>query len=202
MALTFSQGGVYGVSLLGTWDDAVETRNVFQFQKTDPGTISEEFGLDDIEGILGALLAYITAVLHIVQVFRGFQVYRLEGDPAVAERTFGSPITGAIVSADPCAPGVAVLSYFNTGIPRRQLRKYFGGLAESAFDADGNINATVLAAHADLAGNLIIPWAQLNGTWQYGGYQTGVPGSFVAPESAVTTSNPSYQRRRRRGRGI
>lgn len=202
MSLSFTIGGVYGVSLLGRINDQSEIRNVFHYQKVDGGTITQTEGLDDLEDILTALIALLTAIQTTLIVFRGFDVYALEGDPQTASRTFAAPIAGT-ATGDPLPFGVSMLTYFNTGVPGRQLRKYWAGLTEASNSPTGGFaGASITTPGTNVLNFLMTDQVEANGTWRYGHYRTGVPGSFVFPVDGTLQYIPSYQRRRRLGSGV
>lgn len=199
--MDFGIGGVYEVALLGRFNDAIEMRNIFHLQKVDGGTIPQEEGLEDITEFLEAVLAIVKALQSTLMIWRGFTVSRLEGDPGVVEEMFSSPIAGE-VSTDALPPGVAFLTYMNTGEPRRQLRKYWPGLTEGAVGPFGGFSSTTVSDMADLSALLLNDFSGTNGDWRYGHYNSDLSPQFVFPTTFVATAVPAYQRRRRQGRGI
>jgi len=202
MALEFNPDGVYGVSLKGRINDQSEIRNVFHLQMQNAAALTETQGLDDIEEFLEDLIAFLQAILTTLIVFRGFDVYALEGDPRTATRTFASPIAGT-ATGDALPFGVAMMMYFNTGVPRRQLRKYFAGLTEASVSASGGFaGASITTPGTNVLNQLVNQYSATNGLWQYGHYRTGVPGSFIQPVEGTLQYIPSYQRRRRVGSGV
>jgi len=201
MAFPFNAGGVYEVSAEGTLASAIECRNVFHLQLTGSGTLSETQGLDDIEQWLTALITVIKAMQATVAIWKGFKVSNLEGTPMSVSRVFSSPIAGT--NAGTLLPtGCCFLTYMPTGVRRRQLRKYWWGFIEASTDTTGEWASSAVTYMAGVAPLLLPTQSMANGTWVVGSYQTGVPGSFVRPSSAVQQVLVSYQRRRRRGRGI
>lgn len=202
MPINPSQNAVYEVALEGVWDGAIEMRNVFHMQKVDSGVITEGQFLDDMEEYLEAILAIIKTIQATIMIWNGLTVATVEGPPQSATRSFGSPIAGE-VSGAVLPSGVAVLSYMGTGYRRRQLRKYWGGMPEQATaSANGEWGSGTLGVIADVQNLLLLDFDAANGTWRYGGYNTAMTPEFVFPTQAEAQSIVSYQRRRRRGRGI
>lgn len=201
MALSFSIGGVYEVVAEGVWNSAEQVRNVYQLQKVDGGTIPEAQGLEDIEAWLTLVLNIIVAVQSTLIIWKSFTVNALEGTATSGSVPLTADIPGEL-TGDPLPPGVALLFYMNTGVKHRQLRKYIPGCAESSIGAFGGFSSATLTALAGMDDLLLNDYNGTNGDWRYGHYRTGVPDSFVFPTTFTATAVPSYQRRRRQGRGI
>ena len=199
--ITFSMGGVYEVVAEGTLNGASKVQNVYQLQKVDGGTLSQALGLADIKAWLALVLNVVKAVQTTLLVWETLTVNTLEGD-----NTTGSvPLTASIAgtaTGDYLPAGVAMLAYMNTGVRRRQLRKYIPGTTEGTVTAAGIYGTASTAIVAGMGTYLLNDYVGANGSWRYGHYRRGFPGSFVFPTSLTVTTNPSYQRRRRLGRGI
>lgn len=104
------------------------------------------------------------------------------------------------VAGDSTAPGVCCLAWGRTYTPRVQIRKYFGVFGESGLTGATWVGAVQAAALAAMVYH-IAPQA-VTGTWTL----TGVAynrtlGTATDAASADTSAEPTYQRRRRRGRG-
>lgn len=199
--MNFNTGAVLKVTLYGLWNATSETRNVFQLQIQSGGPVTEAEMLDDIEAWLLALLVIVKAVLSFVQVFRGFTVETLDGNYTSGLVLFSSAQAGA-VTGDAMPAGNAAFVYMNTGESRRQLRKYWPGLAESNITAGGNNSSGVLTALANAAPLFLDLYVGANASWWYCHARPGDPGSIVYPTSYTAAAVVAYQRRRRPGRGI
>lgn len=202
MAINPSIGGVYGARIEGVFDGSIAVQNQFHLQKVDGGTITEGEFLDDMLDWATALLAIIKAVQSTIMIWNGVTLSSLEGIPQTVQGDFPSPIPGEISGAV-LPSGCACLSYFNTGYSRRQLRKYWGGFPElQTASADGEWGSGTVSVVADVNDFLMTDYVGTNGTWRYGHYTSEASPQFVFPTSGVVQSIVSYQRRRRRGRGI
>jgi hypothetical protein len=202
MAITFVDQGVYRVTAIGSFDAAVEERAVFQLRLDSGGPLSQQQGLQDIDDWLTLILNIVKAIQSTLLIWRGFAVEELDGNQNTGEIAFAA---GSVVGADatqPTAPGVAFLQFMPTGEKNRQLRKYWGGVCEDCLDADGNIVAGCAATLATIDTLLLNAHNGTFGDWIYGHALAGIGASFVRPSAVNTSLNPSYQRRRRRGRGI
>jgi len=98
--------------------------------------------------------------------------------------------------------GVALLVILRTGISRVFGRKYFGGIIDGNIDSDGFWVSGLVSAGITAAGQLLTTFI---GSTTLATYLPGIitsTNTFLGFISAVVTNNPSYQRRRRKGRGV
>jgi hypothetical protein len=105
-------------------------------------------------------------------------------------------------TADVTATGVALLVRAVTAVQGSQGRKFFGTFTELSIT-----NALVIATHVAALALAAAAWiSPFTGTASGGLYQpglfTGTPKTFKPFTQAIIGSIPSYQRRRRQGRGI
>lgn len=103
-------------------------------------------------------------------------------------------------AADPTAVGVCCLAYARTYVPRVQIRKYYGVFGETQM-TDGVWAATVRDACATAMAYHITPQTLTDGLILLGVAYNRNLLSYTLGQSVVTAAEPTYQRRRRRGRG-
>jgi len=202
MPITFSNGGVYAVTINGLWNGTNVMNNVFHLQLVDGGVLSEADGLADIEAWLTEIYDYLSTITADNMVWSTFRVDALEGTNTSGTVPLTAPIAGAL-TGDLVPPQVALLSYFPTGVRRRQLRKYWSGWDDSAIGVNGGFSSAIATGvTTNLANLFLLIYEGTNGSWLYGHYRTGEPSSFIGATSMITTGNPVIQRRRRVGHGV
>jgi len=199
--ITWTNGGVYQVTALQRWNDSVEMRNVFDFQLITGTPMTYQEGLDDIEEWLTLIITVLKALQTTLHIWRGFTVSQLDGSSLSGYVPFAAPIAG-VLTTDALPPGVAFLTYMNTGVSRRQPRKYWGGFTESAVGPSGGFSSSTVTAVAAIAPYFLTTQNMTNGDWIFCDAHAGVPGDTIYPMTFTGTAVPSYQRRRRQGRGI
>lgn len=108
--------------------------------------------------------------------------------------------TGGSNGAEHVAPGVAVLAYARTVKPRVQFRKYFGIFTEADM-LDGAWTATVRTPCENALAYHIAQQTPRTGYTFTGVVWNYATQTLTKGISATTSSEPAYQRRRKRGRG-
>ena len=201
MAITFNPDSIWQVAANGVWNDAVETRQVYQLRLESGTPLTQSEGLGDIEEWLTDLLTILKTIQTLLHVWNSFTVADLNGIEVSGAVPFSSPLVGE-ATGDPLPPGVAMLGYFNTGQAHRQLRKYLPGGTEAQVTASGLFGTSTTAIFASTVSLFLDPYSASNGLWRYGHALPGIGASWVTPVSMSVNTIPSYQRRRRQGVGI
>lgn len=199
--IVWQNGGVYQVTATSEFNGELKQQNVFDFQLLSGAPMTYQEGLDDIEEWLTLIINVLKALQATVVIWKGFSVSELNGLNNSGFVPFTADIPGTVAD-DPLPPGVSILTYMNTGVKRRQLRKYWGGLTETSCDASGAWLAGAAATVAGMASYFLTTQNLTNGVWVYCDGHAGVPADTIYPFTFTTTTVPAYQRRRRQGRGI
>lgn len=198
---TLNDGGVLEVVLWATNSSAGEMRLVFQWRLLSGGPLNLAEIAVDVEEWLLAIIDEIIGLVNDNITFTGFSVNTLDDNFTSGFLSFGTPVVGTNAT-DPLPSGVACLVYMNTGVARRQLRKYLFGFAEDQIGAFGNFGSATLTTVLGIAPFLLTNQTMTNGVWEYGHAQAGVGTSWITPAQLTVAAVPAYQRRRRQGRGI
>lgn len=98
------------------------------------------------------------------------------------------------------APGVSLLAWARTLTPRVQIRKYFGVFTELDMDV-GQWTAGARTACIGALTDHITPFTGTNGLQMLGVAYNRTLLTTTDGLSVTTSSEPAYQRRRKRGRG-
>lgn len=193
-------GGRVELTALGTYRDAGELANVYQFQNVGSTIATEAALLEDMDGIVSFIYDLIKAIYHTAVVWNRFRVKYVGEEYVSGVVDLDTPVAGtAAVEIGPA--GVAALLYMPTGVSRQQLRKYFGTLSPDIIvPSTGVLGAGAIAAVANVGAALLEPFEMLNSDWQYGRALLPTAG-FVTPVSASVSVQPAYQRRRKVGVG-
>lgn len=197
----YNNGSVFNVSVVGRWNNVSDIINSYQMYLVNGGPLDIDDVSESLRDVFDQLYDYVKLFCNVVTVWSGIKIAELDGDCATGLVAFASPITGSL-SNDPTPSGVAALASFPTGIKRRVLRKYFGGLDESIIGPSGNISTAGTGLVQDAVDFLLTDMVGVGITWRYVYRSTidGVP-TNVFPRSGKANSIPAYQRRRRLGTG-
>ncbi len=177
-------------------DDVI---GAFQFRYLGIPALTDQQGIDDVIEFLEAVYGLLRVLIPILSVFRDITVRNQT--QAINYGTFPwVTFANGLAGGDDLPPGVALLVSFSTGISHLNLRKYFGNIAEGGVSQPGRWLPTTVAPAVAAAAVMLVPFVATNGSWEYG-YNSPVALDWVVPVSAIVTDVPSYQRRRRQGRG-
>lgn len=173
--------------------------NVYQFQLTTTGPITDSQGVDDILLILEAIYLVLVAQQSVLTLYRDIRVVNKTQSTILGTFLWPSLTAGtAAVAAQ--APGVCGLVSLATAVPRVNLRKYYGDMVTATMENDGTFASFVTTALTNISAMLLTQRVQVNGTWRYG-YLSPKSLAWELPLSAIVTDIPAYQRRRKQGRG-
>ena len=202
--MAFSQlpvGGRVELTALGSYRDAGELANVYQFQNVGVNIPTEAALLEDMDGIVSFIYDLIKALYHTAIVWNRFRVKYVGEEFVSGVIDLDTPVIGTASTAIGAA-GVAALLFFPTGNSRQQLRKYFGTVSpDNIIPSTGVLGSGALTSLTNLGAAMLEPFEMLNSSWQYG--RAVLPGSgFVVPVSASVSVQPAYQRRRKVGVGM
>lgn len=179
--------------------DIYEITNVFHAQVTSGGGLDYDDASDDVGEYMDDIYTLILPLMTSVQASYQLSLANITQDTTIGAFSWPNPLTGS-TGGDFTAPGVCVLTWARTFKPRVQSRKYWGVFAESAIGL-GTWSASVLedceAAHALHATSFV----GTNGLTLLGVAYNRTLATITALQTIASASEPSYQRRRRRGRG-
>jgi hypothetical protein len=194
-------GATFRVAVQGRWDDAVDVVNVYALNNTGSAISDEQNLIEDMIDWATALLTILKYVQNLVMIWDSIHISAWEGEWTLGTNPLAAPIAGTNDNGA-AASGVAALMYFNTSTPRRQARKYFGGLdADVLVGESAQLTSAALTALSTLGVFLLDEYVGSYSTYQYGVYQIDGTPAFLLPNSGVVSATPAYQRRRRRGTG-
>lgn len=197
--MTITQNDVLQVAARIETQEGDDVVNVFQFKYASVPTITDTQGIDDVIEFLEALYTIYRVVIPILSVFRDLWVRNMTTLTNYGVFPWATLVNGGAAGND-LPPGVASMISFPTGKSRVTLRKYLGNNAVSQMTLEGRWIAAHLVITANVAALMVVPYVATNGTWAYGYTSPIIPG-WIAPDTALILDVPSYQRRRRQGRG-
>lgn len=192
-------GEILEVVLLADFDSTEDVVNVFQFQKTNAGEISNADVIEDMLDVVADIILVLKALVNVLTVFQAIRVKNITDNELLGLVPLPVPIAGT-GTGDSEAPGVATLMWFPTGVPHVMGRKFFGTLPESVIGSDAKFTSGHMTNIAAVASVLVNPFTAPNGTYQYGIKSTKT-GTWIPFLTAAWENVPAYQRRRRQGRG-
>jgi hypothetical protein len=192
-------GDVVELSIQGDFDATEDVFNVYHFQATNSGTVSEETWADEIKEIVDAILTLQKVLANTLTVWRRVRARFINKSDAGRLIELDAPVAGTD-AGDPCPAGVAILSVFRTPLPRVVLKKYTGCVAEPAIGTNGQIVPATLTQAAAYISLLLAPITTTLNEYTFGHYDATTD-TFTAPTSGYVNVEPAYQRRRRRGHG-
>lgn len=194
------EGETFEIAVYGTGAGGQDLVNVYQVMKTNAPTSTVEDWMDDLLEFFTAIYELVAAIQAAAIVWQKIRVRRTGEDGFVfGDAVFDPPIEG-LGAGDVGAAGVCALLSLTTGVSRVTMRKYFGTLAESVINADGEITSTALSTVLGIGTLLLEPYVASTNEIQYGYLSPKVDG-WVVPTAAIAWTEPAYQRRRRRGAG-
>jgi len=173
--------------------------NVFQFQKTDAGDISDSNTIDDILDLVEAVYTLLLGIITTIQVARDIRISNVSQNYVLSTEPWPS-ITAGTGTGDPLPPGVAGLVNFRTTVAKVNPRKYFGALTEANNAATGLITVAGTTALSNAGALLLTSMLGTYASWEYG-YLSPKTSNFEQVQSYSVTNVPAYQRRRKQGRG-
>jgi len=195
-----TQNDVVRVDLVADAHGSEDVVNVFQFQKLDAGSITDQDVVDDFLEIMRVIAEIVDALVKTVVVWQRIKVRNLTTQLLVGDGSF-SPVIPGVSVTDPGAMGVCAVMSFPTNVSRVTMRKFFGPVAEGVLTSTGTIGSNPGTVQlATLADYLLDDIVVTNGTWRFG-YLSPKTGQFQVPLAAVINTEPGYQRRRKRGVG-
>jgi hypothetical protein len=181
------------------FDGVEDVVNVFQLQHTTGVAVTDAQAVADIGQFMDDLYVILEGILTILMIAREIKIFNKTQLILLGAYPFPT-FNGGLQVLPPTAPGVAILSNFATGIPRVTPRKYWGVMTETSMDTQGQWEVPTLAVIATANSLLLAEYIGVNSNWQYGYFSPKIAG-FAQPNSAIVTSIPAYQRRRKQGRG-
>ena len=181
------------------YDDAYEVTNVFHTLVTSGGAKDFADIIDDIQQYMDLMYAEIDVFLSTDMV-----VDRISIANVTQNLVFGSINWGVLAAGgdaiSPTAAGVCLLAWGRTYTPRVQIRKYYGVFTEDSM-AVGAWNGPVqTACYTDLESH-ITSQAMTDGLTLTGVAWNRTARTYTQAHGVATAGEPTYQRRRRRGRG-
>jgi hypothetical protein len=199
VTMVVSQDNVLELSARMEFNGTEDVVNVFQFIKTDAGSITDSEAVDDVLDVLEGLYTFIIALYSVLLVFRDVRVFNRTTQELLGVHLWPTLVAG-LQAQNATAPGVCAVVNFSTIVPKVSLRKYFGVLTEASVGPAGAFGVGTTSAVALMGAFLLEEHIEAAANWQYG-YFSPKTLSFVVPNGSSNDSIPGYQRRRKHGRG-
>lgn len=192
-------GDVLRIGTSWVYDDAYEITNVWHALVVAGGAKDFAEIIDDIQEYVDALYTEMDTLITNQQVVDRISIANVTQALVFGSINYGSLAAGG-AAGDPVAAGVCVLAWARTLKSRVQIRKYYGVCVETNM-VDGTWNSPIReAAFTDMeyhiATNVMTDSLSLQGVAWNRELSTHTVATGVA-----TAGEPTYQRRRRRGRG-
>ncbi len=153
----------------------------------------------DIQEYLDQLYGNITSTLANDCVVDSISIANVTTAQVFGSIAWGAWGGGSNVG-EVTAPGDCLLAWGRTYTPRVQLRKYLGVFTVGDM-ANGLWNGTVRGQCQTMMAEHIVPFVSAGVSTFQGVAYNRLLDSYTEGTSATTSAEPSYQRRRRRGRG-
>jgi hypothetical protein len=195
----FETGDIIRVAARMVYDSTEDVVNVYHIRYNDGGDVS--FGVMSglIQTYMDAVMATLDTELSTLMVAADLSVSNETQNTVFGAIAWGTFSQGG-AAGEPTASGTTCFGYIRTRKPRVQMRKYFGVFPQAAM-VDGIWDAGVTDAVGDALDYLMeehtlssiydlqgVAYNRTLGTYEYG-------------HTITVNSEPSYQRRRRRGVG-
>lgn len=192
-------GDVLRIGCSWIYDNAYEIANVYHALVTSGGNKDFADIIDDVQEYVDGLYTEMDTHLSI-----DMDVDRISVANVSQVLVFGSINYGVLASGgsggDPLAAGVCLLAWARTLKSRVQIRKYLGVLTETDMVGGTWIAGVQTAAYTDLEYH-ITSQAMTDGLTMTGVAWNREFSSYTLATGVATAGEPTYQRRRRRGRG-
>lgn len=178
---------------------AYDIANVWYVRVTAGGGLGWGDAADDMAEYAADIYDEIDTYLTNNMATSYLTLQNVTQDTTYGAFSWAAPITGG-ASEENTALGVACLTWARTYKPRVQIRKYFGVFTE-AMMSDGLWVATCTSACAAAMAIHTASFVGTNGLTVLGVAYNRTLGTTTDATSIATTSEPAYQRRRKRGSG-
>lgn len=197
--MTVNVNDVLRVDVEGDFDGSELIMNSYQFRHEGASAISDQDAKDDMRQLLEGLCNAIDFLYDVLVVFRRIRVQNLTTGLAMGEEPFATPVTGTgLGGATP--PGIAALVEFGLENSNGKARKFYGPVAQNALSSQGNLLSTWVTPLVAAVESFFSPILVVNSVWEFG-HLGGTPATWSQWTTIEGSTNPAYQRRRRRGRG-
>lgn len=195
----FEDGDIIRIGAVLTYDGSEDVVNVYHLRMNGGGPFSWAVIDGYLQGYMDGVMATLDTELSDLITAKELQVSNVTQLTVFGAIAWGVFAQGGAAGA-PTAAGVTCFGFARTRVPRVQIRKYYGVFPQASM-VDGQWDAGVTDAVGDsmdyhIAEQLLGGVCQLQGvawnrdllTYQFG-------------QTVRVNSEPSYQRRRRRGVG-
>ncbi len=195
-----NQNDVIEVSARGEFNGIEDVVNVFQFQLTSVGDVTEAVTLTDLSVHLDNIFGNLGASQTDDFVYRDLTFRNITQDLVLGVIPWPTLTVGGSASGN-LPPGVAGVINMATNVARVVLRKFIGGLGVGILDANGTFTGSLLTILGSFASDLLATLVVGGNDWEYGFFSPKTL-AFEVPVGATITDIPGYQRRRKQGRGV
>lgn len=193
-------GDILRVTVEGSFDGTDAVQNVWKFGTDFTATQPDSTVLSDLAGIMRTQYAAIDEIFPDSVAFTGVHVVNLSQGTILGDETFISPVVGS--SSAPVSGTVqSILAVWNTGIPRRQARKYLGPIAEDVVGDDGQIGGAFQGLVQGWAEDFLVEIAA-GGNGYLMVVMSNDPADVLVANTAKVIPIPAIQRRRKIRRGV
>ena len=197
--MTTNQNDVIEVSARCEFNGTEDVINVFEWQLTTPGPLTDAATVNDLEAITEDFYTLFLAFQSDSLLYRDLRFRNKTQDTVLGTYPWPTLIDGLVDGTD-LPPGNCGVLNFNTTVARVTPRKFLGGLTTISLDTDGSLEATTVAQMALLIEYLLLIQDEAGGDWRYG-VLSEKTSQFEFPVSGTATDISGYQRRRKQGRG-
>lgn len=182
-----------------SFEGAYEVANVYHVQVIASGAWTWAMAAADIQEYMDELYQNIEGVLSASMESDRLTVQNITQATTFGAFAWGTPWVGDD-AGDRCPPGVCLFTWARTYKARVQIRKYLGVFTEVGL-TNGLWTAALRTAAEALMNDHIVGKVYTNGMTMIGIAYNRTTTDVNLAVSATSSAEPSYQRRRRRGRG-
>lgn len=194
-----NSGDILRIGAVWTFEGTYEVANVFHAQNVAGGDRTYAAAALDVQEYIDDLYDNILASMSDEMSSDLITMANVTQGTTHGAIAWPAPLTGGNIN-ERTAPGVCLFAWGRTAIPRVQIRKYFGIFTDAGMD-DGVWNAAARAACDALMVEHVQNYIGGNGMTLRGVAFNRVTLLGTFADSVSTSAEPSYQRRRKRGRG-
>lgn len=192
-------GDILRIGAVMKLETAFDIANVFHCRVISGGAKTYAAVLGDVQEYMDDLYDYIDTYIHNTQLADHLTLANVTQDTVYGALDWGV-FAGGSESQDKTAPGVCLLTWARTLKPRVQVRKYWGVFSE--VNMTGGLWLTTIQTQCRAALQYHINENTLTDGLELGGVAYNrTLGTYTDPVSVASSGEPSYQRRRKRGRG-
>lgn len=195
----FDLGDIVRIGAVLRYDGSEDVVNVYHVEITNGGGVTWALMADSIQTYMDGIMTTIDTELSTLILAGELQVTNVTQSAVYGAIAWGDFAQGG-GAGEPTAAGVTCFVFARTRTPRVQIRKYYGVFPQGSM-VDGSWDAGVTDAAGDSMDYHIVEQNAGNSVYLTGVAYNRTLLTHAYGVTVAVRTEPSYQRRRRRGVG-